>query len=210
MSTSTPLPPIPLVASILGITFSALFSGGNFSNSLMGFPALLLPPLSSSQSSQQQTATTNPPRPLTPYRDLSRQWQHFFDIAKYAFPRIALASGVFYGVAAYYSPTPARPYFWGATATVLAIFPFTGFLMPTNFKLMALAAEANAGSSGSGSGGGNGRGGEKAGGHGTGASEDEARWEEVPELMRWWAQLNVIRAAIPMFAAAIAVGGLLA
>ncbi|KAL9623382.1 MAG: hypothetical protein Q9160_002275 [Pyrenula sp. 1 TL-2023] len=204
MSSSSPLPPIPIVSSILGITFSALFSGGNYTNSIMGLPTLLLPPQSTSRS--PQTAKPNPPRPLTPNRDLSRQFIHFFDIAKYVYPRLALASGIFYGVAAYYSPAPARPYFWGATVAVLSIFPFTAVLMPTNWKLMALGAEANAGSSPSSS-----SRPEKADGrYSDVAPEDEARWEEVPELMRRWAKLNAMRATIPLFAIGIAVGGLLA
>lgn len=50
----------------------------------------------------------------------------------------------------------------------------------------------------------NAKGGEKKG------TEDDERWKDTADLIAKWGKLNFVRAAIPLVAIAIAVGGLLA
>ena len=174
-----------IVGGIAGITFSAIFFGGNLGLSFIAVPTLLLSATPSNLPAQANGANRVSPtstpseRPATKLPHLARQWQYMYNIGKGAGPFFALLASGSWLYAALKLPAGSNPQqrlFVIAAVLSVAVIPFTlGVMKWTNDELMLRADAAT-------------------------RSEDDKRNAEAEkgtvktyqthDLIRWWAKLN--------------------
>ncbi|KIW69322.1 hypothetical protein PV04_05204 [Phialophora macrospora] len=192
-----------IFGSVLGLTSSAIFFGANLGISFIAVPALLLSspssglPVPANSENRASRTSTSSEKPSTRPPHLARQWQSIYDIGKKAGPFFALlASGSWLYAARRLSAGSRSPQrlLIAAAGLSVAIVPFTfGPMKRTNAEL---SRRANAAAEGE----------EEDG-------KAEARLGTVEgyqthDLIRWWAQLNLLRALLHLGAIGCATAAL--
>jgi len=179
------------VAGMLGVTFSALFVGANLGISYIAVPALLLPsppsalPSPANAHNAASPTSTSSEKPATKPPHLARQWQDIFRMGSKAGPVAALLSSASFLYAFRRLPSGARlqqRLFIAAATSSLAIVPFTfGVMKRTNDELHRRANAATRGEE------------EESKAE---AKEGSVESYQTPDLVRWWASLNFLRALL--------------
>jgi hypothetical protein len=185
-----------IIGSTIGITFSALFVGGNCAITYIGLPALLLPSQSSQQPSPENSTPTKAPlstsasKPGTPSPHIARQWQIIYNIGSKLGPAVALISSAAYIFTMLQLPksfVAQRRLFIAAAALAVMVGPFTFVVMQrTNSELHRRANLATQGIE---------EGDEMLKKKALGVGQ-----YETTDLLRRWGVLNVIRASFPLMA----------
>lgn len=189
------------LAAATGIAFSAFFVGGNYTSTFHGLRALLLPgpptaPVPQSADAKRKLSSNDGPG-VSP-NHLALQRQDIYDRGSVTFPPIAGIAASSFLYAAWQLPkefTIAKQLYIAAACLNLAVAPFTLTVMKkTNSELHRRAELAR-----------------------RGLEEDESIREKRPQgidrystedLVRWWGDLNVIRASLPLLAIVSAMAAL--
>jgi hypothetical protein len=176
-----------IFGGVLGLTSSAIFFGGNLGISFIAVPTLLLSspssglPVPANAENRASPTSTSSEKPLTRPPHLARQWQSIYDIGKKAGPFFALLASGSWLYAAQQLPAGWRSQqrlLIAAAGLSVAIVPFTfGAMKRTNDELSRRANAAEKGEEEDG--------------------KSEARIGTVEgyqthDLLRWWAQLNLL------------------
>ena len=157
-----------LLGSALGIASSAMFFGGNLAISFITVPTLLLPSPSSTR-----TPTKSP--------HLARQWKNTYDLGKKAGPFFALTASGCWLYTVRNLPAGAglqQRLLVAAAGLSMSVVPFTfGVMNRTNNELDRRAGVAT-----------------KGGSEDTKSDAQKGTVEsyETHDLLRWWAQLNMM------------------
>jgi len=175
------------VAGTLGTTFSAIFVGANLGITYMTVPVLLLPspatPLALPAHAPKNSASSQ--KPATEPGHLARQWQATYSLGSKGGPFAALLASVSYLYAARTLPSAAKlqkQLFIAAAGLSLAIVPFTFVIMArTNHELHRRADAATKGAEED---------------FKADAKEGSIESYHTPDLVRWWATLNIMRASL--------------
>ena len=169
-------------ATSIGLTLCAIFAGGNLTISSILVPSLLLasPSAKSQPESEVKTTTSNQSiQPVTDPSHIARQWQYIYNIGSAAGPVAALggAASFLYAIRKLPASSIVEPRLLVAAAVLcVAVIPFTLlFMIRTNNELHKRANAATAG--------------EEPKIDGTAAGTEGY---QTPELVRWWAKLNLM------------------
>jgi len=175
------------LAGTLGIGFSAIFVGANLAITYMTIPVLLLPSPSSplpprgNAPNEDSPTSTSSRKPASQPSHLAHQWAALYSLGSKGGPVAAILSSACYIYAARNTLSTAsfqKRLFYTAAVLAVAIVPFTfGIMKRTNDELHRRAHEATQG--------------EKADAK-VGAKHGTVEIYPTPELMRWWAILNVL------------------
>jgi len=183
----------------IGITSSAVLSGGILSFSVVLIPTLALPAHPTKRESDSSD------QPGTPTSHLARQWRHSFNTGKHIAPPIALLSSTAYAYLAYLfrRATPVQEpelrtsnLYILAAALALSLVPYTlVVMMPTNQRLLVRAAQAD----------------DEAATPvekerdmaTTGVPAKAEEDAEVCGLLEKWSRMNVVRGCLPLAATVV-------
>ena len=200
MATSISSRPDLVTATAVGISLSAFFTGGNFALSHIAFPGLLL---------ARPDARSSQAKPETGSQQLSRQWRLVFTRGLFTLPWAAVVSSACFGYVAWNLPATAsdtfldnrsvqnaRRAFITAASFAFSIGPWTFAAMSgVNGELQKRATHADKG--------------EDLPAIEKYEAKQAVQEMDVEALMRQWAYLNLIRAALPFAAILSAVAGTL-
>ncbi|ETI25073.1 hypothetical protein G647_04444 [Cladophialophora carrionii CBS 160.54] len=176
-----------ILGSVLGVTSSAVFFGANLGISFIAVPTLLLSspssglPVPANAENRASPTSTSSEKPWTRPSHLARQWHSIYDIGKKAGPFFALlASGCWLHAARRLSAESRsqQRLLVAAAGLSVAVVPFTFVVMKrTNDELTRRATAAAKG------------------------EEEDAKADartgtveasQTHDLIRWWAQLNLL------------------
>ncbi|KAF3484085.1 uncharacterized protein GIQ15_03409 [Arthroderma uncinatum] len=183
-------------AQVIGLTTSGMIAG-----SILTYSTTLIPTITLPTGSGPATYDSNH-KPGTPISHIATQWRHAYSIGKSSMPLCAIGAGTAYAYLAYVfrQETTLRAadvrtsnWYLLASGLVMSIIPYTLMVMsPTNKSLLARAevtdAEAMTGVA-------------KAKEAASKASGDSKATREDVEVLNWlkgWAELNVVRALLPL------------
>ena len=181
-----------LVATALGITFSAMFTGGGLALTNIALPALLLP--AAGTPLLAPAPATKSTKPATTATHLARQWQTVFNAGMVMMGALAGTSALSFLYCLSIIPQTARTrqYYYIAAAVLAAMpGPFTWWVMKyTNSELHRRATRAE----------------EEGIGDVTypdlvEGMQGGVEGYKIEELVTWWGQLNLMRASLPAMAA---------
>ena len=175
----------PILPTIVGITSSTIFFGGNLAVSFMLVPALLLSspqsplPAPTNSTNASSPTVTSSPKPVTKASHLARQWQATYDRGAIGGPILALLTAGSWLYTVRRLPAGAKfqqKLLLAASALSLTVLPFTLTVMKRTNGELSRRAKAS-------------------------EDSDEAVVNSQPnggtvesyqtlDLLQWWSQLN--------------------